>query len=144
MLSRLTRAGVPVLKRRSPIPNRSSASLSPTAACSPSCLLYTSMKDGFCRSFLPCQQIIGRVTDIPFVDTQTAGGVSLRVGIHKQTFFPCFSKSSHQVDDRRGLSHATLLVGNCNNFTHISRRCPPGKAAPPFSIHQYVSAYPLF
>ena len=58
-----------------------------------------------------------------FGDTDTAGGVTLGIQIHKQGVISQHTQRCGNIHRRRGFAHAALLVCKRNNFAHV--RFPP-------------------
>ena len=54
-----------------------------------------------------------------FLDSQTAGGVSLGIGIDQQDFDLARGKRGCEVDGGRGFPYAALLVGNSNDSAQV-------------------------
>src|SRR3989339_1147867 len=52
-------------------------------------------------------------------NTKTARGIPLWIHVHEKHKFAKLSEVSGEIHSSRGLPHATFLVHNSNNFSHI-------------------------
>ncbi len=55
-----------------------------------------------------------------YVEAQTRRGIGLRVGVEQQDASSQKRHRCGEVDRGRGLSHAALLICQCNNFCHFA------------------------
>ena len=53
------------------------------------------------------------------LNSQAAGGISLRICVDQKNFNVAHGKGRAEVDGGRGLPHAAFLVGYCDDSTHV-------------------------
>ena len=53
-----------------------------------------------------------------YIETQSGGGIGLRIGVEQQDFLAQQGQRCSQVDGCRGLADASFLVCNCYNSSH--------------------------
>ena len=74
---------------------------------------------------IAAQHVIGRGFTAPAVDAETGRGVALRIEVDHQHLLPDGGERGAEVDRRRGLADAALLVGESND-PQGPRRGPGG------------------
>ena len=67
---------------------------------------------------LPDQEIVGRRLQAAAIDSDTAGGVALRVDVEQQDVIFGRRERCGQIDRRGGFADAPLLVGDGDDFSH--------------------------
>ena len=65
------------------------------------------------------QQVIDRVFELRLVDAGAHGRIGLRVEVDHQYPTALLGQAGSEIDDGRGLAHATLLVGDCEDTGHV-------------------------
>ena len=66
----------------------------------------------------PNEKLIGGFWHASPVDSYSAGGVSLGIDIHQQSFMTPLAHSGGKVDRCCGFSNAALLIGDSDDLPH--------------------------
>ena len=64
------------------------------------------------------ERIVNAAADAPLGDTEAAGAVALRIQIDEQYLASQRCHAGGQIDSGGGFTHAALLVGDGDDFSH--------------------------
>ncbi len=93
---------------------------------------YRGRDDGIAQRRFADQDIVGRVLPITAVDAETGRGIALRIEIDDEDFLADGGERGAEIDRRRGLADAALLIGDRKHSRwfgelHLGRAIGRGK-----------------
>jgi len=74
--------------------------------------------DRISEGTLADQYIVGGLPDVCACETAAAGGIALGISVDEERALFSDGKRGGEVDGRRGLTDAALLIGDCENAGH--------------------------
>ena len=80
--------------------------------------------DIFANILFADHRFVDRRFDFSDIDSDAARRIGLRVAVHEEYFFLERGKRGGKVDRSGRFSHPTLLVGDCDDFSHSDSLCP--------------------
>ncbi len=84
--------------------------------------------DGVAQRRFADQHVIGRIAPVAAIDAETGRGVALRIEIDDQDVFADGGERRAEIDGRRGLADAALLIGDGEYPGRLCRlRCAIGR-----------------
>ncbi len=84
-------------------------------------VLHAGRLDAVLQRLIPHDHVIHRELEVPGIDTQTGRRIPLGIQIDDEHPVADLSQGRAEVDRRRGLPDATLLVGDCDHPRELPR-----------------------